>query len=516
MNFSDENAILTERNALMRVYEGVKHTDIAEEFILPDYLPDVKRIIRVDVKPKIDGKFISAGRIDYEGDVVCHILFCDEGNHLKSVIFTAAFSDGVDLSGIEDECIANLIPSPESVSCKMLNPRRVSVRMRLDTTVTIWCNRSFEPEYIGEYEKTESSEKDIEVMKLVCAGESGLSVSSDIEADGALPQIDEIISCNVDISFYECKGSDGKVLCRGDMPITVFYSSIDGDSESYTVLFRKLPIAQVVLADDVNDEYSCMARGAIDSVKYNIAENGFGEKRIVELDVTYRVYLNCVGKTTTRVVNDVYASKKDVKCVTEKETFCRFSRLYSTSFGANLAISREELNLQEAEKVFALSSTPKITSITQSEDRSRLIIEGSAHTGAVTKSTDGLETHEFDVPFKTELDGSGIGSGFTYNYDIVCISSKGRFDSDTLYTELDMQLNLMILETEEVEVLKKAEFSDKAAEEDRPQMRFYYPSDGETLWDIGKEFGISVAELSEKNDITGDTVPNVLYIPYVK
>ncbi len=516
MNFSDENAVLNERSALMRVYDGIKHTDISEEFILPDYLPDVKRIIRVDVKPKIDGKFISAGRVDYEGDVVCHILFCDEGNHLKSVIFTAAFSDGIDLSGIEDECVANLIPSPESITCKMLNPRRVSVRMRLDTSVTIWCNKSFTPEYIGEYGEIESAERNIEVMKLVCAGESGLSVSSDLEADGALPQINEIISCNVDISFYECKASDGKVLCRGDMPITVFYSSIDGDSESYTVLFRKLPVAQVVIAEDVSDECSCMARGAIDSVKYNISENGFGEKRIVELDVTYRIYLNCVEKTSVTVVNDVYASKKNVKCTTEKETFCRFSKLYSTSFGANLAISREELNLSDAENVFALSSTPKITSITQNDDKTRLIVEGTAHTGAVIKSADGLETHEFDVPFKTELDGNGIGTEFTYNYDIVCVSSKGRFDNDMLYTELDMQLNLMILETECTEILKKAEFSDKAPDDDRPQMRFYYPSDGETLWDIGKMFGISVSELTDKNDIVGDTVPSVLYIPFVK
>ena len=79
------NSIELEDKALMMVYDSVKHTDVAEEFILPDYLPDVKRIIKVDARPKLDGKYISSGKIDYEGDVVCHILFCDEGNHLKNV-----------------------------------------------------------------------------------------------------------------------------------------------------------------------------------------------------------------------------------------------------------------------------------------------------------------------------------------------------------------------------------------------------------------------------------------------
>ena len=505
-----------EDKALMKVYDGVKHTDVAEEFILPDYLPDVKRIIKVDSRPKIDGKFISSGRIDYDGDVVIHILFCDEGNHLKSVTFTTSFSDGVEVDDVEDECVANIIPEPSSIICKMLNPRRVSIRLRVDASVTVWCKKGFTPELEGAVTATEKAERNVEVMKLVCSGESGLSVSADLEADGALAQIGEVISCDVDMSFYECKGSDGKVLCRGDMPITVFYSSNDGDSETYTVLFRKLPIAQVVLADEVDESYSCMARGAVDSVKVNVSENGFGERRIIELDITYRIYLNCVGSSFVSVTEDMYAIGGTVKADKKKETFCRFTKLYSTSFGSNLALSREELNLQNAEKVFALSAEPKIETVELSEDKSRVTVKGVSKTNAIIKGEDGLVTHEYDVPFSVELEASGVGKNFIYNYDIVCMGTRGRFDSEKFYTELDMQLNLMLLETEEVEVLEKAVFSVQDNEEEQPQMRFYYPSDGETLWDIGKQFGISIDALKDTNDISENTVPRVLFIPYNK
>lgn len=500
---------------LMRIYDTVKHTDISEEFILPDYLPDVKRIIRVDIKPKIDGKFISRGRVDYEGDVICHILFCDEGNHLKSVSFTASFSDGVDVSGIEDECIANLVPSPESVSCKMLNPRRVSIRLRLDTAVTVWCNRSFEPAFSGDYDEysLEKSTQSVDVLKLICSGESGLNAIADLEADGSLPQINDIISCNADVSFYECKCSEGKALCRGDMSITVFYSSLDGDSEIYTVLFRKIPIAQVVLADGVDDTYSCMARGTVDAVKFSVSENGFGERRVVELDISYRIYLNCVGSETVTVVKDIYAPGKSVSCESEKQTFCKLSKIYSTSFGANLAVSREEMNMLHSIGVFTLSATPKIDEVEFIKEGSRLRVSGKCLTGVVVKNAEELETYEYEVPFKTELDAFGLGENFIYNYDIVCVSAKGRFDSETFYTELDMQLNLMLIETLELDVLKKVELSDSIAEENVPQMRFYYPCDGETLWDIGKRFGVSVNELREKNDIVGQTLPPVLFIP---
>lgn len=500
---------------LMRVFDSVKHTDVSEEFILPDYLPDVKKIIRVDVKPKIDGKFISKGKVDFEGDVISHILFCDEGNHLKSVTFTVSFADGVEVNGIEDECIANLVPSPESVSCKMLNPRRVSIRLRIDTAISVWCNRSFDPMYIGEYDSIslEQATENVDVMRLICSGETGLSAIADLEADGALPQIGEVISCNVDVSFYECKCSDGKALCRGDMPITVFYSSSIGDSEVYTVLFRKIPIAQVVMADGVDDTYSCMARGSVDSVKYNVSENGFGEKRIVELDISYRIYLNCVGSESVSLTKEVYMPGTTVKLESEKEKFCKLSKIYTTSFGANLAVSREEMNMQHSVGVFALSATPKIDSVELNENGTCLKVIGRCLTGAVVKNAEELETHEYEVPFKTELDAFGIDKDFIYNYDIVCVGAKGRFDSENFYTELDIQLNLMLLETQEIDVLKKAEFTQRIKEENPPQMRFYYPCEGETLWDIGKQFGVSVKELTEKNDIVGDNVPSVLYIP---
>ena len=186
----EENVDSRASDALMMVYDGVKHTEIAEEFILPDYLPDIKKIVRVDTASRIDGKFVSKGKIDYEGDAVVNVLYVDEGNHLRVVTFALAFKDGVEIDDVVDECIANLIPDPESVICKTVNPRRISIRMRMDTAVTVWCKRDFEPVLDGAfYDGVEKSEKEVEVMKLVCAGESGLTVSADLEADGALPQI---------------------------------------------------------------------------------------------------------------------------------------------------------------------------------------------------------------------------------------------------------------------------------------------------------------------------------------
>ena len=74
----------------------------------------------------------------------------------------------------------------------------------------------------------------------------------------------------------------------------------------------------------------------------------------------------------------------------------------------------------------------------------------------------------------------------------------------------------MILETEETEILTSAQFNDMSDNKEKPQMRFYYPADGETLWSIGKQFGVSVSEITEKNSIADGKIPRVVFIPYAK
>ena len=172
--------------------------------------------------------------------------------------------------------------------------------------------------------------------------------------------------------------------------------------------------------------------------------------------------------------------------------------------------------MKNADSVFAIKSLPKITSVTLDPQRNMLNINGVAKNSVIVKNNDELNTYEYDLPFSTELDGSGLPDEFIYNYDIVCMGSKGRFDSENFYTELDLSLNLMILEAKTVQVLKNAEFSDHVEAQPRPQMRFYYPDPNETLWEIGKRFGVPINAVVSQNMISDDKLPEVMFIPGVK
>lgn len=501
--------------ALVKSYGGTKHTEVAEEFILPDLFPDIKKIIRADARPRIDGKYISQGKIEYDGEVTSRLLFIDEKNQLHAVNFTSTFSDSVEIPTVTDECITNLVPTPESLSCRTVNPRRVSVRLRIDTEITVRCMRSFVPELSGDHGKTEVLSEERSVIKLVCGGENGLTCAADLEADGALPQIGEVIACDVDMSFYECKGSDGRVLCRGDMPITVFYSSPTDDGEIYTVLFRKLPLAQVVAADGVDESFECTARGSVENVTVNVSENGFGERRIIELDVTYRIALNCIGNSSVTVTKDIYSCDRMAKVESETVTLNRFIRNYSTNFSVNHIAEAAELGINEEESVLAIFARPHTETVTLESSNKRLIVDGICYTGAILQNPSGLNCADYTVPFHIELEASGITDEFNFTCDAVCMSARGRLDGGKLYTDIELQLNISILSTEQLEIVRKVDFDAIPQEKEfGARIRLFYPTKNESLWSIGKEFGISCDTLKEYNQISeNDKIPEVIIIP---
>ena len=51
------------------LYSGTQNSEISGEFTLPDYLPDVRRILRLTSGPRITGKFMNGERLELEGEV---------------------------------------------------------------------------------------------------------------------------------------------------------------------------------------------------------------------------------------------------------------------------------------------------------------------------------------------------------------------------------------------------------------------------------------------------------------
>ena len=120
------------------IYEGVQEQTVELDYILPDYYPDIFRLIRCRVTPVITGCTFSGDRINYElrGDI--RILYCgEEDSVIRCVSQRQSFSRSVELGRSCSSPVYTLTPKTDHVNFRAVNKRRLDMRGAVSVRIKV-------------------------------------------------------------------------------------------------------------------------------------------------------------------------------------------------------------------------------------------------------------------------------------------------------------------------------------------------------------------------------------------
>lgn len=521
------------------VFDSVLTNELSDDFILPDTMPDISKILRVRSSPRLIGSVCDGGRLEYEGSCSYGVLYLADDKTVKCAAFSSQFtgSSAISSEASSDggELGVHISPQIASCACRMLNPRKLNLKTRLETSATVMDKRSCESKLDGQHSledevNLERDNADVESAVISCVSENSCKASGDIELDGTFPQIAELITCDVLIFMYECKYSSDKLQCRGDAVANVIYSGDDGSVVSVT---RRLPVSCQVDCEGISDGVECTARAYAGEIRSEAAPNSYGEKRVIQLDMDYSVFILAARNTTCEITRDAYSTEFECSLTTEKLPLTVLNRVICGNFSVNLMKSREELstasaaqtasNAPDAAKTAAgildASASAKITSVRLDPMRMKLICEGTIEVCMVTLS-DGGDMGQlcFSEPIKAEFDGSDVDEDFGYNAETYVIASKGRLDTANLYGDFEVAVVMSVFGRRETQVVTSIALdrSVSCISSEPSPLTLYYPEKGETLWNIAKHYHTTRHAIETANSLPENPPKidaNVLIIP---
>jgi len=120
------------------VFCGDIDRESEKELSLPDYCPDISRIIRMDATPYIENKTVNGDKCTVEGTYVYNMLYESDYNaSLSYAAFSVPFSEKIDIkdAGIENETAVKI--KVKRIGCKLINPRKLAVRTKSVLTVSV-------------------------------------------------------------------------------------------------------------------------------------------------------------------------------------------------------------------------------------------------------------------------------------------------------------------------------------------------------------------------------------------
>lgn len=500
--------------------------ELSEDYIIPDYISDIKRILHTFARPKMKSRYINGSKLIFDGEVVFTVLLLTDDNSVKSVSLSSSYNNTAepkyltDQKDTGDNYILSVNPTVESVESRLVNPRKLNVKAKLSSRVGISRRETISPVISGLKKPDdelgiERNTKTVSTLRMTQALGEELTLSDDIEIDASMPPVKDILFCGADINISDVRRVQDKINVTGEASVIIIYSTENGD---VVATVKRIPVIASLDADKVNLDCEYFGGATIGTVKTNIENNSYGENRIIELDITYNIELLCVSNEEAELMLDIYSVDYECKNDYKETNIYTARRCINTNFSVNASKERKEVGAENAKDIIFTSAAVNINNIKKEAGNGKLVVEGVAEVSFIAKSGDEGETSniKYNVPLKFEPDIGDTINDFEYVYHAAASNVRGRLDSNNVYCDFEVLLGLLLIDKTNENIVVKSSFDTaKRVNAERPPIILYYPQTGEKLWDIAKHYNTTCDTISSANNIKSNKITDqrVLIIP---
>lgn len=220
------------------------------ETIVPDYCPDIARIIHTEGKVFLHSRELRDGKGEVSGTVRVTVLYTPDGESgVRTLDFAIPFSAETDAKAMP-ECVTLLAETEtEFLETRVLNPRKVFTHCKLVTRLTGYRRAAMEFCTDAETDGTLCIEKRQEIQHttaLTHIVEKDFTFSDELDLSPGRDSAAEILTSRATGTVTETKIVGSKLILKGLFTVSLLYRSPEGKCCAAS---GELPFSQILEVD---------------------------------------------------------------------------------------------------------------------------------------------------------------------------------------------------------------------------------------------------------------------------
>lgn len=500
------------------VFDGIQEQGVELDYILPDYYPDIFRLVRCEVVPSVTNYSVSGGRLNYELVCSIRILYCsEESSVLRCVSQRQCFSKSVELSELCGTPTVTLVPKADHVNYRAVNKRRLDLRGAVSIKIRVDGEKAHE--LISGAEGCHIQLKKIPVRYAAkkLTAQKSIQLMEETELPTTQPPVINIVASRCTVRECEKKMISGKLLVKGNADAEVLYScEDDSGSGALEAMSYGIPFSQIIDIDGLDDSCECTVNAEAVCCEITPSADKNGDNRVLKTELELRIICRAVKTASVMVVEDAYSTVHPCEVKTTAVMAEQMPVTMTENFRCSAKLAEGE-NVPQT--VYGMWCTPKNINAHLSDDGQMLVISGMLTYTSAVRDMNGMismpdkdETFEETVQLDRELSGGGIGCevevvGVSYNMgadNVLTASAELRAVISSKASESVMGVTDIFVD----DSVKKQRDGDYA-------IKLYYGTENEEVWDIAKRYSTCVSSVIEENELTGDRLRSggMLLIP---
>ena len=480
--------------------------DYTKEFVLPDYIPDVRRIISSGARASVVGTGRNGDFAGWECTVVFEALLLCDGGTVRSVSLQG--TQGGEMRLEPDTGDFRLEVELENAAVRASDPRRLTGRCRMEVCARGRTTCPTEMRVLGDGADAGSVETLREKVCGVFVGtavKENVRVSRDIDPPAGCPEITDIVRCTVTPYVTSVRVSGRTAEVRGEAEIGVIYSGPDG---KYGMFTERCPLGtEVELPEDGTEV--CYACASVGEIKAAAAPNAYGEQKTVELDFSWDLELYSVCPCTFGTVSDAYSTRGELTAKNGTVRYDRLAACFTDRISVRGESTAEDLSLGRSDGICLYFADASVDRAGAGKDgelefKGTVLVNALFETGA---EGDPYAPAEMRIPFTYTRKADLSDGPVDCRSSVSVTACRLRQDGGRITAELELQIGALVTQTCGKTVITEAELTGPLPEKG-PAMTLYFVDPGDDLWSVAKRFRVPADEILRRNGMTEDDLKN--------
>lgn len=492
----------------------VQEQSVELDYVLPDYYPDVCKLIKCFVTPSVVSESVSDNRLSYELSAEIRILYCSENSHiLQCVTQTLHFSRTAELPDGET-CTAEILPVTDYVNCRAVSRRRLDVRGAVTVRIRTSTARRQEAvsDIFGKNIQLRKQPFRYQAKRMHTANH--VILSEELELGASKPPLLQVVRCEAVPVEQSHKLISGKLMAQGSLQIQMLYAcEKDGDGSLEPMSFR-IPYSQITDLEGIEEQDDCEVICSVASCDLKPVTDENGDIRTLRCEAELRLSCTAFRMTSESLVCDAFSTEHP--CTVQSIRLLTNSAPVSFS---EMLVCNAKLNCTDSELDCVYDAWCEIRNLTTVIENAEICISGMLCCYVLVRESSGMpRLLEKEEPFEHRFAIQNISPADTVQLRASaenCSYTLAGASEVALKTELRMEGT--VIHCTETEVLSDMQIQEDEKFQDNFALRLYFGKAQETVWEIAKRCHTSVEAILEENELAQEqlTENQMLLIPII-
>ena len=496
------------------IFDGCQEQPIDLDFSLPDYCPDIQRILKCQVYPCITSRNILGDHLEVEGSATVKVLYLDLGACcIRCCENTKPFSASITLKRTAENAVAFTKTRVEYINCRATSPRRLDIHGAFSVCAKVVDKTENQVVSGIEGEDLQQKVESVPASRVNAVSQQQFPVTEVLEIGEGKPPAQTIIRSGANANVQDFKVVSGKVILKGEVSLKLLYAP-EAEDVMPEAMEYVIPYSQMLDCDGVEEESVCDVNVDVTNFNVQIKNDSSGENTLFEADIKLSANLVAYEDTEVSVVTDAYSTDYDLSLDYQSKMIPRLVEIVSDN-----NTQKNSFDLGEAGISKVVDLWNEMSNVSAEEDNGSLSFTGKINLCLLALNGEGKPFYfERVVDFAASHDWSNKPAGVLCDPRVNVNNLSYRITGASgIEIKAELKLTAAVFLRSSCKMI-----SDISADETHPKQKdasaaltIYFADAGENLWDIARSYCTSVDAIKKENELAEDSVENrgMLLIP---